>query len=222
MKNFIKPTPWDSSVFKIPTWEITEYSEVALKESAKVLGHHSIKVDPLSDKKILHDFGFYYCDTLIEPYCRSDNLKKSKHQKVSITKISNFESILPICHGAFDYGRFNRDFNLNKVDASSRYDKWLLQLLNSNQVYGLLWEENLAGFIAYSENFLILHALDRSYRGKGLSKFWWSKVCLSMFEAGHQEIISSISSSNLAAVNLYASLGFSFRNPRDVYHLCNV
>jgi hypothetical protein len=220
--NLIKPTPWDSSVFSIPTWEITEYSEVALNESVKVLGHHTIKVDPLSDKKMLHDFGFYYCDTLIEPYCRSAKLKIFKHQKATIAKISNFESILPVCHGAFDYGRFNRDFNLNKADACSRYDKWLLQLLNSHEVYGLLWEENLAGFIACSENNLILHALDKSYRGKRLSKYWWSEICINIFEIGHQEVISSISAANLAVVNLYASLGFSFRKSKDVYHFYNI
>jgi predicted GNAT family acetyltransferase len=60
--------------------------------------------------------------------------------------------------------------------------------------------------------------MSAEYRGKGLAKFFWSKVCRQMFAEGHAEIQSSISFVNIAVINLYAALGFRFRRPVDVYH----
>ena len=55
-------------------------------------------------------------------------------------------------------------------------------------------------------------------RGKNLAKYWWSAVCSERFGAGSTEVTSSVSAANVAAINLYASPGFRFRNLVDVYH----
>jgi len=82
-----------------------------------------------------------------------------------------------------------------------------------------MYEKKLAGFWAFSDNQILLHALSPDYRGKGMAKYFWSLACQEMFKLGYQEIISSVSASNLAVVNLYSSLGFKFKNPQDIYHL---
>jgi ribosomal protein S18 acetylase RimI-like enzyme len=64
----------------------------------------------------------------------------------------------------------------------------------------------------------VLHALGANHRGRGLARHLWSAVCADLARQGAEELSSSISVSNLAALNLYASLGFRFRNPVDVYH----
>lgn len=217
-KSLLKPTPWDTAVFGIPTWELTEYSERALRQAAKTAGHFTLKIDPLADKRLLHEHGFYYCDTLVEPNCTATRLRTLSHQKATISKSVDAAQAMAICHGAFTHGRFHRDFNLSKAAADLRYDNWLRQLLEARQVYGLFWEGELAGFIAHNGNSLVLHALASEFRGKGWSKYWWSSVCGELMAAGHQEVKSSISAANLAVLNLYASLGFSFNNPQDVYH----
>jgi hypothetical protein len=217
-KSLIKPTPWDTAAFGMPTWELTEYSERALHQAAQTAGHCTLKVDPLADKRLLHEYGFYYCDTLIEPHCDTTRLRVVRHPKAVISKDVDTEQVLAICHGAFSHGRFHRDFNLPKAAADLRYDNWLKQLLESRQVYGLHWDGVLAGFIAHNGNSLVLHALGEKYRGKGWSKYWWSAVCGELLATGHQEVKSSISAANLAVLNLYASLGFSFNNPQDIYH----
>jgi hypothetical protein len=218
MNTLIKPTPWDTAAFGMPTWELNEYSEMALQLAAQTTGHHTVKVDSLADKQILNEYGFYYCDTLIEPHCSAARLIAVQHPEATITKDIDFEQALAICHGAFAYGRFHRDFNLSKAAADLRYDNWLKQLLDVRQVYGLYWQGALAGFIGHSGNNLVLHALAVKYRGKGWSKYWWSAVCDELLGAGHDEVKSSISAANLAAFNLYSSLGFTFSNPQDVYH----
>ncbi|MBI3481178.1 MAG: GNAT family N-acetyltransferase [Nitrosomonadales bacterium] len=214
----LKPTPWDTTPFGMPTWELTEYSENALRQAKRTVGHHTLKVDPLADKRLLHEYGFYYCDTLIEPHCNATRLREIRHPDATTSKEVDVEQALAICHGAFSHGRFHRDFNLPKAAADLRYDKWLKQLLDAQQVYGLYWQGALAGFIGHNGNNLVLHALATQCRGKGWSKYWWSAVCSELLQAGHHEVKSSISASNLAVLNLYASLGFSFKHPQDIYH----
>lgn len=214
----VKPTPWDTAAFGLPTWELTEYTEKALQQATQTGGHYTLKVNPLTDKRLLHEYGFYYCDTLIEPHCNATRLRAVQHPEASISKVVNVEHALAICHGAFAYGRFHRDFNLSKAAADLRYDNWLKQLLEAEQVYGLYWQGVLAGFIGHSGNNLVLHALAEQYRGKGWSKYWWNAVCSELLANGHDEVKSSISAANLAVVNLYLSLGFSFHNPQDIYH----
>ena len=214
----IKPTPWDTAAFGMPTWELTEYSEKTLQQVAQAVGHYTLKVDPLADKRLLHEYGFYYCDTLIEPHCNATRLRAVQHPEANISRDVDVEQALAICHVAFAHGRFHRDFNLPKAAADLRYDNWLKQLLDAQQVYGLYWQNDLAGFIGHSGNNLILHALSEKYRGKGWSKYWWSAVCIELLQAGHSEVKSSISATNLPVLNLYASLGFSFSNPQDIYH----
>jgi L-amino acid N-acyltransferase YncA len=213
-----KATPWDTVTFGMPTWEIQEYSAAALQYALQTMGHHTIKVDPLANKQLLHEHGFYYCDTLIEPVCNVARLRVAQHSHATISRDVDTQAVLTISHGAFTHGRFHRDFNLSKAAADQRYDNWLVQLLEAQQVYGLYWQGELAGFIGYNGDNLVLHALAENFRGKGLSKYWWSAVCLELLENGNEQVKSSISASNLAVLNLYSSLGFAFNNPQDVYH----
>ncbi len=218
MTELLKPTPWDTAAFGMPTWELLEYSAAALQQAVRTAGHHTLKVDPLADKRLLHEHGFYYCDTLVEPYCTPARLRTVSHESATASKDVPPGQALEIGHGAFAHGRFHRDFNIDKVYADLRYDNWLKQLLDARQVYGLFWQDELAGFIGHDGGRLVLHAVAQQYRGKGYSKYWWSAVCAELLAAGHGEVSSSISAGNAAALSLYAALGFSFRNPRDIYH----
>ncbi|MBK9161554.1 MAG: GNAT family N-acetyltransferase [Nitrosomonadales bacterium] len=222
MNKLIRQVAWDTVALGMPAWELLEHSAVALQQAVMTAGHHTIKVDPLADKRLLHEHGFYYCDTLIEPHCNAARLRPVRHPDATISKEVDAQQVLAIGHGAFVHGRFHRDFNLGRNVADLRYDNWLRQLLDEEQVYGLYWQGALSGFIGHSGNSLVLHALAEQQRGKGRAKFWWSAACSELLAAGHEEIRSSISASNLGALNLYASLGFSFKHPQDVYHRLTV
>ena len=214
----IKDTPWDAAAFGMFTGELAEYSEAALRAAAARSGHYTLKVDPLADKRLLHEYGFYYCDTLIEPRCGAASLRPATHPDATIARNTDLPELLTICHGAFTHGRYHRDFNLPRTGADLRYDNWLCQLYDQQCVYGLFWRGGLAGFIAYSGNSLVLHAVAEAYRGKGLAKYWWGAVCGELIAAGCTEVRSSVSAANVAALNLYASMGFNFVNPVDIYH----
>jgi GNAT superfamily N-acetyltransferase len=214
----IKETPWDAAAFGMPTYEITECSQAALHAAQSMPGHYTIKADPLADKRLLHEHGFYYCDTLLEPHCGKDHLHRHAHGEIAITRDMALEPLLAICHGAFVHGRFHRDFNLPRANSDLRYDNWLKQLHAEGNVYGLLYRNQVAGFIACHGAHLALHAVAENLRGQGLAKYFWSAVCEQLFAAGHAEITSSVSAANVTALNLYAALGFRFRKPLDIYH----
>lgn len=213
-----KSTPWDSAALGVDTYEIADPSREMLEVAVRIPGHYTVRVGPLVSKQLLHEHGFYYCDTLIEPYCTAGRFLPFDEGAVGISRDTALEPLLAICHGAFSHGRFHRDFNLPKAQADQRYDNWLAQLHDAGKVYGLLYQGKLVGFIAVDSNRLILHAIAESLRGQGLAKFLWTPVCRTLFEQGCNDLVSSISAANLAVVNLYATLGFRFRNPVDLYH----
>jgi GNAT superfamily N-acetyltransferase len=212
------PTPWDQQIFNFSTWEVVSPVEEVLFELALHPGHYTVRVDSLSPKELLHRHSFYYCDTLLEPYADRRRFIAVHHEQVGIDLTPNRDEILKISHGAFRHGRFHRDFNLDPVLADRRYDQWTRQLCDEKNVFGLTFDGDLAAFFGFRKNKVILHAVAAHFQGKGLAKYLWSRACCELFDHGHDELSSSVSASNLAIVNLYASLGFRFRNPVDVYH----
>lgn len=218
MPEYLRPSPWDTSVFGLPCDEISEYSEAALTEACATPGHHSIKVEPLADKALLQRYGFYYTDTLLTPCCTPGQLHAFEHPGVVLDTGVGLQAVNRICRTAFAHGRFHRDFNLPHAAADRRYVQWLEQLHAQGAVIGLLFEGELAGFIAHQGGALVLHALGEDFRGRGLAKYLWTAACRHLFATGAAELTSSVSAANLAVVNLYSSLGFRFTSAVDVYH----
>jgi GNAT superfamily N-acetyltransferase len=215
----LAPSPYDQAAFGMPAWELREYSAAALALADATPGLQTIKVGPLADKRALHEHGFYYTDTLLETAASAKQLRPLEiPAHVSIARAFDHEAALAICHGAFVHGRFHRDFQIDPAGADRRYDNWLRQLIAADQVFGLFAGGTLAGFIGYSGDTLVLHAVAPAFRGQGLSKYWWRLAIDALLADGRTQVTSSISAANLAVLNLYASLGFSFRHPQDIYH----
>lgn len=212
------PTPWDQNVFGFSTWEVVTHKEEVLAEVGQHPGHYTIKVDPLSCKQLLHQYAFYYCDTLLEPFVSRERFVASHHDQVGIDFAPDLDDILKVCHGAFRHGRFHRDFNIDPLQADRRYDQWVEQLYAGKNIFGLTFAGELAAFWGYRDNRIVLHAVAEQFQGKGLARFLWSRGCCELFERGYEELSSSVSATNLAVINLYTSLGFRFRHSVDVYH----
>lgn len=218
ISTYISETPWDSKVFGFFTAEINTYSEDAIQACYKQPGLYTLKLEPLADKSLANEHGFYYCDTLLQPVCKRADLVAFENQSTSISLNTNKQALLNICSNAFTHGRFHRDFHITKQQADQRYVNWLSELIDNDKVFSLLYQGEIAGFIATKNNQLLLHAVAENFRGQGLAKYWWSSVCHDLFEHGFESVESSISASNLAVVNLYASLGFKVKSATDVYH----
>lgn len=213
----IERVPWDCLALGQDAFELADAGPEAMAQ-VKAPGHYTVKVDPLEPKRVLHENGFYYCDTLIEPYCAAGQVRPFPHAAAGFEPRPALEPLLAILRGAFRHGRFHRDFNVERRHADLRYENWLRTLHAQGKVYGLAWDGERAGFIAHEEGKLVLHALGEKHRGRGIAKYLWSAVCANLVSRGVGEISSSISAGNVAALGLYATLGFRFRNPLDVYH----
>ena len=216
---FLRPTPWDSAVYGLDTFEIHPVDGESLAYARAHAGHYTAKVDPLAPKRALHEAGFYYCDTLLEPRCARGDLVRWERPGITVGRDIAFERLAAICHGAFEHDRFHRDFNLDAALGDRRYDRWLRQLADAGDLFGICVAGEPAAFIGLSGNKLALHAIAPAFRGKGLAKYMWSPACALFFESrGFDSLVSSVSAANLPVVNLYASLGFTFGSALDVYH----
>lgn len=216
-EKLIERIPWDCAALGCDAYELKAATPEAMTQTSAP-GHYTVKVDPLGPKAILHRHGFYYCDTLIEPYCAAAGVRLHPHAAAAFTRDADLDPLLAMCRGAFRHDRFHRDFNVESRLADLRYENWLRTLHAAGKVYGLLWEGALAGFVGCEGGKLVLHVLGEKHRGRGVARHLWSAVCSDLVEKGEGELSSSISATNLPALNLYASLGFDFRNPIDVYH----
>jgi RimJ/RimL family protein N-acetyltransferase len=218
-EGLIEPTPWDARALGVATFEVKRVSAEAMALVARTPGHYTAKVDPLSDKRLLEESGFYYCDTLIEPHCARGALVEHPAGGFTVSREVALDRVMALCHGAFAHDRFHRDFNVPAAAADARYDNWLAQMHAKGQVYGIFLGEELVAFIALVGPRMVLHAVSASRRGTGIAKHAWSAACRHFFDTlALDHLESSVSAANLAVVNLYASLGFRFRNPTDVYH----
>ncbi|MDQ0300203.1 ribosomal protein S18 acetylase RimI-like enzyme [Salibacterium salarium] len=220
-EEMIRETPWDKRALEMDTYELLVHSEEALKKSESMEGHFTIKVDPLDSKKLLHQYGFYYTDTLVTPICHRQTFIPFEDEKLTLMFDVNREDIIAISKGAYEHGRFHRDFKLDRSGADQRYDNWLGQLYDQNKVWGLAYDGELAGFFAFSENQVLLQAFKPEYQGRGLSKYFWSQAVQILFDEGYEEVKTSISAANLAMMNLVTSLGFKFKGAVDIYHKLN-
>jgi ribosomal protein S18 acetylase RimI-like enzyme len=213
----IERIPWDSVALGCEAYELASAAPEVLA-LVRNPGHYTVRVDPHTDKRNLHEHGFYYCDTLIEPYCAARDFEPQPHPAAGLDRTPALEALLAMCRGAFRHGRFHRDFYVERARADRRYENWLRSLHAAGKVYGLTWEGEAAGFIAHDGGKLVLHALGEKHRGRGLARHLWSVACMDRVQQGVTELTSSMSLTNLAALNLYVALGFRFRNPVDVYH----
>jgi GNAT superfamily N-acetyltransferase len=214
----IEPVPWDTAAIGVPCFALREASPEAMAQLRQARGHFTVRIDPRASTQLLHENGFAYRDTLIQPECERERFVARASAAATATRTTKLEAVLAICHGAFTHDRFHRDFTVERARADDRYDRWLAQLHAENRVFGLVHEGELAGFIAAIGGRLALHALAPRFRGKGLAAGLWTAVCREVYAAGEPVITSSISAANLAALNLYASLGFRFRDAVDIYH----
>lgn len=221
MTEKIKSTPWDARAFGVDTYELEDARKETLQEAANKPGHFTVKVDPLSSKKNLHDHGFYYCDTLLKPSCKKQKFQPFTDESISLSDGIAVDELVSISSGSYQHGRFHRDFNVKKEWADRRYDRWLAQLYDENRVWGLLYDGVLAGFFAFNGDQILLQVLKPDFQGRGLSKYFWTTACQALFAKGHEEISTSISACNLVIVNLVTALGFRFKGAVDVYHKFN-
>lgn len=222
MNEYLKPTPWDSRNFPVDTFQLTEYSEKALQAAEGVEGHFTIKVDPLADKALLQKYGYYYADTLLEPYCDRNRFLEDRAEAVVFHEDYNKNEVLAIAEEAFQGGRYHRDFQVPNEMADLRYRNWVNDLIEQNLILAYKQDGRVAGFFAYQEENILLLAMHRNIRGQSFAIPFAAACVKEQFRRTDKtQLITSISPSNPASLNVFINLGFRLRAGKDIYHKVN-
>lgn len=189
---------------------------------------------------VLEQNGFYFIEAVLVPYANletnkvlrrflgnrdafvPDQFGRYEWKVVGVDKkdTSVLQRIKDIALDSFVDDRFHRDWQCDKETASRRFSYWVDDLAADSEVtlFIITHHDVGEGFMARKAGNLILGGLSRQSVGKGIGKFFWLSVLEDMFNKGFSDVHTLISVNNIPVLNLYAGLGFKFRDPAVTFH----
>ncbi len=193
---------------------------------------------------ILEKQGFYLIESTISPYMNlnkneilvkfNDNKNTSlpiryKEKKITFHILTNDEKIFAkielkkIAEESFSYDRFHLDYNCTSTIADQRFSMWVDDLIADNDVTFDVLHHNgdIISFIARKNNYLILGGFKQKYLLAGLGEYFILNSCSILKQQNYPTVETLISVNNLLIVNLYASVGFKFKDTRYSFHFWN-
>lgn len=235
--------PWDSETFgfNVASYEIgaEELSESLrpqfpvrfgswTREKGVLLCSCAVPAQNRFWKIALPEAGFQFVDF---GFCASLNgLQRAHLPQVRIqlrrSEQRDRETIQAIAAQSFHHGRYHADPLFPRELANLRYEHWIKRALASedglDQVFVMEQAGSVQGFYHVTVEGEIsdmrLAAVRPELQGSILG-FELYKSMLHVLKAlGVRRVISSISGSNTAVMNLYSRLGFRFSDPDMIYH----
>ena len=233
--------PWDSEVFGFPVAQIDHVVFEAGRSPDEVfaqfegwcaendVGLVSCRLDhtQLRESMILEDHGFRFIETVYEPRLASfDRIAVPGHAiDVAEAGPDDLPRIEAIAYDAFDTGRFLLDWRLPPDLSRRRYANWVATSVGvpGRAVLKAEVEGELIGFFIVEHQaddgvYWHLTAVAPGWQGRGLGLSLWRTMLLRHQAEGAASVGTTISGHNLAAINLYARLGFTFATSRLTLH----
>jgi ribosomal protein S18 acetylase RimI-like enzyme len=173
--------------------------------------------------------GFYPVETVVVPYRELKTFRSNRRFKSlrlrSVT-VDDIPNLLNIARSAFLFDRYHLDHHLSNDRASYRYEYWLDNGIKAGDpvfVYEDTKDGRLLGFCHLKEVEqgiidLSLAAIDPELKKSGLGFMMYSECLLECQHMGYTRIGTRISLNNVSVLNIYAQLGFLFRQPSVVLH----
>lgn len=232
--------PWDTAVFGFPVAEISRLdlgdgpagrsclgafatwcSEREVRLSTCRLDHLS-----LQESMALEDLGFRFVETVYQPHIELDHEIPSPRRPIDVRTAlaEDHRAVEEIARTAFTTGRFLLDQRLPADLSGARYANWVRTSLNDppHVVLAARSDGDLIGFFIVEQNgdsvYWHLTAVAPGAQGKGLGRDLWRTMLLRHRAEGARGVTTTISGHNLAALNLYARLGFSFGSAQMTFH----
>lgn len=233
--------------FQLVVDTLTSQSEQALharlqelKAKGPVFVQARVEDQDTEKGRILTRAGFYVVECTVDPHtvlARNEALRRFKECPESflpekwrggelttaiLDRASREESedVLRIAEESFVADRFHIDKACPPGRAGLRYRYWTEDLLRDEEVSFMVMKVrgHTAGFFAFKQDYLILAGFARAYANSGLGDFFWLSVMKHLEQHGVTSVHTRVSLNNLPVVNLYARLGFKFRNSALVFH----
>lgn len=207
---------------------------------ARIFIHARIGKNDFGLNRLLERSGFYFVEQTVDPYVVFNKCKplqnfqaqpqefvprRYDHADLVVVPLDKTDQdscrqVEAIACASFADDRFHLDPNCTPELADQRFGFWVRDLFANHQVHFSLLKhrEEVAGFMARQGDHLILAGLASKYKASGLGDYLWLGVCAEMANAGLTQAHTLISANNTGVLNLYARLGFKFRNPAVTFH----
>jgi RimJ/RimL family protein N-acetyltransferase len=175
----------------------------------------------------LEGAGFRFVEMVYEPWLDAlDGIAEPRHT-IDVAEASNadVEAIAAIAHDAFLTGRYLLDWRLPAELSKRRYADWVRSSFASNEQQVLKAESDgtLVGFFIVERRpddtvYWHLTAIAPGHQGQGLGQSVWRAMLRRHRAEAATGVRTTISGHNVAVMNLYARLGFSFSAPQMTFH----
>jgi len=233
--------PWDTEILTQP---VAEISRLEVKESeaagrdfrtfstwcdkhAITLCNCRIAHNQIVESMFLQAQGFRFIELNYQPQMNKLQELELPNDEIIIEPAADADRMIlaEMAGSVFQHGRFHQDPRLGATLGNRRYRTWLLnafELPHQKVLKCLLGGVIIAFFVVeYPEQghcFWSLNGLAPGMQGKGLGKRVWRTMMRKHQQEGIETITTSISSHNIAVLNLYASLAFRFPVPYATFH----
>lgn len=233
--------PWDTEILSQPVAEIRRMEirepEAAARDyrtfsrwcekQAITLCSCRIAHERLFESMFLEAQGFRFIELNYSP--RLNKLQEFELEddviQIQLASHQDRELLAEMAGNVFQHGRFHQDPRLGTTLGNYRYRTWLLNAFEQPHQQVLtcvLNDEIIAFFVVESPEkghcFWSLVGLAPGKQGQGLGKRVWRAMLRKYQQDGVDTIVTSISSQNIAVLNLYVSLGFRFPKPYAIFH----
>lgn len=197
--------------------------------------HYVVIKTPVNCKQLLWELpknGYNFVESQLalqvskESY-RCPSYLKIAERNTSIKRLSNEHEIKMaleyVSNDVFDSDRISLDIHFSKETAGLRYKNWVIDLIKKGQDFLELnvKDKPIGFFIAQNskgrKGFAGLAGIYTKYKGKGFGTVLIKKGMDYIFEAGNDEIFTSVSSNNKEIIKIHLMLGFEISNISYVY-----
>lgn len=223
----------DSTELKTTLATVAALHDRLFIQAKLILPQHS------TAQHVLAAHGFMFAETALSPYCRiSHNStlhafrtdrqawlpRRSRNSELEIgllerTSATEQAAVSRIAGESFNSDRFHLDPNCPPGAADRRYVLWVEDLLRSDATFHLIrCRGEIIGFLVRTGQRLLLAGFARKYAMSGLGDFFWLSVLDAMASDGIELATTQISANNLPVLNMYARLGFKFRDATALFH----
>ncbi len=238
-----KAVPWDTEIFgyRVGAIEMLDLSceagrDMGLDALDAWARTHRVRLitcriadDRLVDSIALEDRGFRFIETVLHPFTNIDHRWENHETDIEIVPAGeeDVSCIAGWARRAFHFERYHVDPRIDMKQANERYGHWIEDAWHRQSGMLLQAKEKASGlrvgFFLVSSDAQdvdwILTAVDPDRHGQGLGRRVWTAMLDYHLRMGSRTVRTTISSRNVAVLNLYASLGFSFQPPEITMHL---
>lgn len=235
----LKFLPQDSRHFSLSIFELSldfssimmpqfdNYLKVQLQNTGAEMVSVRIPVECSEARLKLQKIGFKFIDRTVDPQLSADAIPKiNSSMTVDYCDLSDLDSISSAASQIFQHSRYHLDNFFPKELANTRMENWIrTSILNPEHKVVKILDENretIAFFVSEKQGVNVKWLLNGMTLGnsqRGIGALAWASMINHEFHGGSTAIVTRISTANLAAINLYRKLNFSFTNVFDVFHL---